>query len=168
MTETVLPDIVETVFKLLKDGWTAGNTESRTPEFYKRKRQQARSKNVRNKDVVFIYDKALLEADVGIMAIHETAEHNVSVELHTFFHTSSEDARRHWNRMKSETNRIIALNHACPTSYARWNSATDKEQADFDFSIIRQKGSHILYDHPIETRGVLEFVGHIYYRVKQT
>ncbi len=168
MTETVLPDIVETIYALLKANWTAGNTETRTPAIFKRKKAQARDKNVRNTDTVFIYDKALLEKDVGIMSIHENIEHNVSVELHTFFHTSTEDARRHYNRMKAEVNRIIAANHTDPTSYARWVSAGDNEAADDNYQVVRQKGSHIIYDHAHETRGVLEFVGYIYFRLKQT
>jgi hypothetical protein len=163
MAETKLPDIVETLYGLFLAQWTAGNTNDRTPNFTKRTRIDTMDHG--SHDAVGFYDKASNEEDVGIMHAHTEYEHFASIEVRTSY---GDPARRHANRMKSESQRIVNTNGSYPTSYIEYKSSTDNEVADFKYDILEVTGSNVAWDGPNDCRLVIEVKAVKYYKTQHT
>jgi hypothetical protein len=161
MTETNEADPVETMYALLKTGWTPGNTAGRTPRFYKR--EIAQRADWRTHDVILIYDKAYTDEDVGIMHAHTTHKHNLSVEVR------SPRARRQVKRNKSEVDRLInGWDPITDTSYTEYTDASTNEEADWSYDEILKAGSNIPFDAKDGTRMVLEYVMIKFYKTHHT
>ncbi len=161
MTETKEADPVETMFALLKAGWTAGNTDGRTPRFYKREIGQRADWS--HHDVILIYDKAYADKDVGIMRAHTTHIHNLSVEVR------SPRARRQTKRMKAEVDRLInGWDPVTSTSYVHYKDSTTNTSSDWSYDEIEKAGSNIPFDAKDGTRIVLEYRLIKFYRAHHT
>lgn len=166
MSETKLPDVVETLYAILNVNWTSGNTNSRTPVFYKR--GIIKTADHTSDDVVVIYDKAAIEGDAGIMHAHTTYEHHATIEVRTSYNTTNIDSRRQANAMRSEIMRIINGNGKDPTSYIFYDTASNNEAAAFDYSIIEVEGSNLVWDGREDSRWAIEVKATKYYQVQHT
>lgn len=159
MAETKIPDIVETLYALLKVNWTSGNTNTRTPIIYRRQHMKKADDSSGGQDVIIIYDKASVTPDRGVMHAHRDYEDNASIEIRT------PQSPRQAKRMQAEVERILNANDKDPTSYVEYNSSTDNTAATWDYSLIEQLGVNPLWTHDEWTRKVIEVRATKYFRV---
>jgi len=157
MAETKIPDIVETLYALLTVNWTAGNTNSRTPQVYRRQHMKSADDLSGGQDVIIIYDKASNILDEGIMHAHRTYEDNASIEIRC------PDGPRQAKRMQAEVLRIIHGNHSSPTSYVEYNSSSDNTAGTWNYDLIELLGVNNIWTHDGLTRKAIEVVAWKYY-----
>jgi hypothetical protein len=156
MAETKIPDIVETLHAILKAGWTSGNTNSRTPQFFRR--QHIKPADHATDDVVVIYDKASTTHDRGIMYKHTNYEDYASIEVRT------SRGPRQAKRMQAEVERLINANHSSPTSYVEYESLTSNTASSFNYDLLEKTGINRPWVHDEGTRTVIEVKGTVYYQ----
>ena len=160
MAETLLPDIVETLYAILSVNWTNGNTNSRTPTFYKR--EATRREEHQNTDSIIIYDKASTITERGIMHQHATYKDYATIECRT------SQGPRQAQRMKIEVQRIIHANDSVPTCYTSYTDASTYTAATSPYDTIEVKGTNRPWVSDEDTRLTVEVEGCLIYEVHWT